>query len=157
MNVGEQADLAKSRASARDPYQVFHTMPPPFPFKVPRLFRHQAKEFAGTFYEGSQTFSAPTIKKDPAGVSLDFTAERSAMFRRQFPTAKLFVAWMWPQFVKTARQISIEMLRPDSNVSDHMREEIYEAVTAPYDSEIFEADWGSLNDFIVSNWAKRKK
>ena len=156
MNVAEQAVLAKSQAASRDPLTVFHSMPPPFPFKVPRLWRHQAKEFAGAFYEGHQRFG-PNIPKNPGGVSLDFTAERSAMFRKQFPTVKLFVAWNWPQFVKIARQISIEMLRPDSNCTPHMKEEIYETVIAPYDAVIYEADWESINDFIVSNWARRAK
>jgi len=156
MNVGEQADLAKSQAASRDPLTVFHSMPPPFPFRVPRLWRHQAKEFAGAFYDGSQRHG-PSIPKTPGGVNLDFAAERSQMFRKQFPTVKLFVAWNWPQFVKVARQISIEMLRPDSNCTPYMREQIYEAALSEYDASIYEADWESINDFIVSNWAHRAK
>lgn len=84
-----------------------------------QLIRRTAKEFAGAFYE----------------------AERSAMFRRAFPTASDFIHGRahkrdgsilkqdpnWWQFVDMAKQTLAKMLG-SNGVSEHEKAAIYDAL-----------------------------
>ena len=75
--------------------------------KVPTLIRKTARDIAGAFYEGN----------------------RSDTFRKNYPDQYVYIELQWPAFVATAREILTDMLG-NGSVSDHEKEEIYNALIA---------------------------
>lgn len=72
----------------------------------PRIV-HEAKEFAGTFYD----------------------QDRSAMFRSLWPSQDEYVNHKWPHFVSAVKQVWSTMLgRPD--VPQNIKDYLYEAIVA---------------------------
>lgn len=139
MNQQPRTDFIKRKQAQVAALQIFHNMPPPYPFRVHRQISHLAKEIAGTFYEGRQVHSVPS-EVSIGKVKINMAADRSDPFRAQFPTVKLFIAWMWPYFVPVARDWLVTMLQPQFNTSQHMKDEIEEAIFASYRAAAYEPD-----------------
>lgn len=74
--------------------------------RVPLLLKKTAMELAGEFYGENR---------------------RSAAFRAFFPHEMKFVNAHWPEFVKIAREALLLVLHQSK--SDHIRNEIYDAIT----------------------------
>ena len=143
ITVGGNLNLDEMRAKALKAQEatrhVFANRPPPFPYRVPRMLRHLAKEIAGQFYDGHQRHSAPPLDFRKELVHMDVMADRSKEFRTMFPNQRLYVLWMWPYFVKLAREWQVAMLGMP-HISEHMKERIYECHLADYDGPAFEPD-----------------
>lgn len=77
-----------------------------------RILIKTAKELAGADYEDGNY---------------------SERFRRIWPKVDTFIARNWPNYIVLAREILTSMLRPEcKDVSDKMKEEIYDALQADY-------------------------
>lgn len=74
--------------------------------RVPLLLKKTAMEMAGEFFGENR---------------------RSKPFRAFFPHEKKFVDQHWPEFVKIAREALLLVLHQSK--SDHIRNEIYDAIT----------------------------
>lgn len=123
-------------AEAKDPKRVdISKMPPEYPYKVPRLIRMTAKEFAGAFYEGMQSFTPASAAGDMAPKA--YAERRTEQFRAYWKSQKLYVAWCWPLFVKDAHTTLVKMLA-DRTVSQHQKDEIYDTVIQNFDIRAFD-------------------
>ncbi len=110
---------------------VVNRMPPPYPFKLPYLLRHTAKELAATFYDGGQRYTKIDIATGDFAPP-QFEPDRSRAFRKTFPHRKFFVAWCWPLFVRTARA-SLAAMLGNPTVPEHMKKEVYDCLLSEYD------------------------
>lgn len=73
-----------------------------------QMIQHLCKEMAGEIYEENK---------------------RTPRFRKLWPDIRQFIARTWPVHIPTARAILTDMLRrSDSEVSSHMKEQIYETL-----------------------------
>jgi hypothetical protein len=134
---------------------VFNSMPPPYPFACPYLFRHVAREMAGRFYDGTQRFNLPALPRREAETRRDYAGPRSEKFRDLFKSEKAYVAWMWPYFVKDAREVCVIQLREGSGVSRFQKEEIYEALLKAYDARAYDHD--NIADLVARTIHARRK
>lgn len=106
--------------------------PPPYPYKVDKLIKHQAKEYAGVYWEGVQRYNVP-------GSDKPFADPRSAEFRKAWPVQDLYVLWCWPLFVKEARKNLAKMLG-QNRVDEKAKIAIHEALTAEFDKQAYEPE-----------------
>lgn len=74
--------------------------------RVPLLLRKTAIEIAAAFYDMSK---------------------RSKAFRVVFPSQRKYVENHWPEFIKQAREALLSVM--EHSKSDHVRNEIYDAIT----------------------------
>jgi len=79
-----------------------------------KLVKKTAKELAGAFFDGEDTFR-------------DGRLGRTQTFRQSGLTEKQFVAQYWPDFVVVARKILAHMLTEPGR-TDMERNEIYDAL-----------------------------
>lgn len=110
----------------------------PFPHFVDPLIRENARALAALFYEGFQ-YRSEVEHSSGDSAPAPFGMHRSPEFYAFWPTAKIYVSWCWPLYVKDARATMAKLLN-SSSIADGEKEKIFAALQRQYLHDVFGRD-----------------